>query len=375
MLLVFSVTIISNYFDISWFFQGQQNFRATVLRNLIVKLLSVFCVFIFVKSSDDVYIYIAINVGAVLFGNLSLWTSLKNYSVRFRFLLPSKYMMKTSFEMFIPLVAIQVYNVLDKTMLGKISMDMGDSGCYEQTTKIITLCLALITSLTPVIAPKVASDFANSNINEIRSIVSKTFHVIIAISLPICFGIVAISDNFIPLFLGDGFDRVKILLKIYAMVIIIIPLSNAAGGIVLIPMKDHNKVTIAVVIGAITNFVLNLLLIPQSSAVGAAIATVIAEFFVTVVHLYYVRKYIEVGTILKDIFKFGIGSIVMGGCVYAIGFALQNSINGIWIVMMQIMVGFLLYLIYIVKILKDPLIVNFALTKINQLRKKGDRPL
>ena len=37
-------------FDISWFFQGLEEFKKTITRNIIVRTISVICIFIFVRS-------------------------------------------------------------------------------------------------------------------------------------------------------------------------------------------------------------------------------------------------------------------------------------------------------------------------------------
>ena len=50
--------ILANSIDISCFFQGLEEFKKTVLRNAIVKIISVISIFIFVKSVNDLNIYI-----------------------------------------------------------------------------------------------------------------------------------------------------------------------------------------------------------------------------------------------------------------------------------------------------------------------------
>lgn len=40
------IQLFANVFDISWFFQGLEEFKKTVTRNLLVKVLSVVCIFI-----------------------------------------------------------------------------------------------------------------------------------------------------------------------------------------------------------------------------------------------------------------------------------------------------------------------------------------
>lgn len=54
------IEIIAAAFDISWFFQGIEEFKKTVIRNVLVRLLSVALVFIIVKTSEDLWKYILI---------------------------------------------------------------------------------------------------------------------------------------------------------------------------------------------------------------------------------------------------------------------------------------------------------------------------
>ena len=52
--------LIAAAFDISWFFQGLEDFKKTVLRNIIVRLSSVALIFILVKQESDLNKYLTI---------------------------------------------------------------------------------------------------------------------------------------------------------------------------------------------------------------------------------------------------------------------------------------------------------------------------
>jgi hypothetical protein len=71
--------IIANAIDISWYFQGLEEFKKTVMRNTIVKLISVICIFVFVKESTDLNKYFIIYVLSTFLGNLSLWMYLPRF--------------------------------------------------------------------------------------------------------------------------------------------------------------------------------------------------------------------------------------------------------------------------------------------------------
>jgi len=54
--LMQSISIIAAAFDISWFFMGMEDFAVTVLRNLLIKIVTLVSIFSFVKSKDDLAI-------------------------------------------------------------------------------------------------------------------------------------------------------------------------------------------------------------------------------------------------------------------------------------------------------------------------------
>ena len=55
-----SINIVASMVDISWLYMGVEDFQKTVTRNILVKVLGVICVFLFVKSIDDLNIYVVI---------------------------------------------------------------------------------------------------------------------------------------------------------------------------------------------------------------------------------------------------------------------------------------------------------------------------
>ena len=154
--------LVSTCFDISWFFQGLEEFKKTVIRNIIVKLISFICILVFVKTKNDLSIYILIYVLSNFIGNMSLWMYLPKYieKIKINELNIFKHL-KPTLWLFIPQIAMQIYTVLDKTMIGTIIEDKSEVGYYEQAQKIVKLCLTLVTSLGIVMVPRMANTFAS----------------------------------------------------------------------------------------------------------------------------------------------------------------------------------------------------------------------
>lgn len=61
--------LLAAAFDISWFFQGMEEFKKTVTRNVIVRIISVCCIFLFVKTQEDLSKYLLIYSLADFLGN------------------------------------------------------------------------------------------------------------------------------------------------------------------------------------------------------------------------------------------------------------------------------------------------------------------
>lgn len=347
--------IISNIIDISWYFQGIEEFKKTVMRNTIVKLISVICIFAFVKTSNDLYKYFVIYVCSTFFGNLSLWLYLlKNIKiVRFRELNIARHL-KPAIMLFIPQIATQIYTVLDKTMIGAIVANKAEVGYYEQAQKIIKLLMTLATSLGTVMMPRIASTYAIGDENKIKEYLDTSFSFIMMLAFPLMFGIISVAGNFVPIFYGEGYEKVIPLISIISPIIVFIGLSNVTGIQYLLATKQQNKYTVSVIIGAIVNFILNLILIKKLEAIGASIATVFAELSVTAIQFILIKDTVKIKDVLKISYKYVIASLIMLCCSLVVGNLISNKLISI---IVQIIISFITYFVLLIA-MKDSLIMN-----------------
>ncbi len=344
------IEIIANCLDISWFFQGLEEFKKIVIRNTIIKIVSIICIFIFVKNSDHLIIYFFIYVLSILLGNITLWPYL------LKFLTPIKVKelnigqhLKPTIALFIPQIAIQIYTVLDKVMIGAIITDKSEVGYYEQSQKIIKMLLTVVTSLGTVMVPRIANTFINGDTKKIQEYMKRAFNFVFLIAFPMMFGVLAISNNFVPIFFGQGYEKVAILMSVISPILLIIGLSNVIGTQYLLPTKKQKEFTISVAIGALVNFTINMLLIKKYGALGASIGTVVAEICVTMMQFIFIRKRFNILEILKISIKYLIAAVIMFiGCII-IGNIIKNSLYAI---IAQVVVGIGVYGI-ILLILKD----------------------
>lgn len=304
--------IIGNILDISAFFQGMEEFKKIIKRNLIVKAISIISIFLFVKTADDLNKYLLIYVLSTLVGNLSLWFYLPKYIKRISLKrLEIKKHLKPTIVLFIPQIASQIYVVLDKTMIGILVEDKAEVGYYEQSQKIVKIILTLATSLGTVMLPRIASEFAKGKQEQIRKSILNSFNYIFLLSIPMMIGLVVITQDLIPWFLGEGFNKSIYITYAISPIMIMIGLSSVIGTQYLLPTKKQKQYTISVITGALVNLFLNFILIPHYLSIGAAIATVVAETSVTGVQFYFIRNDFKIKEILKMSLKYFIVAILM----------------------------------------------------------------
>ena len=115
--------------------------------------------------------------------------------------------MKPTIALFIPQIAIQIYTVLDKVMIGAIITDKSEVGYYEQSQKIIKMLLTVVTSLGTVMVPRIANTFINGDTKKIQEYMKRAFNFVFLIAFPMMFGVLAISNNFVPIFLDKDMKK------------------------------------------------------------------------------------------------------------------------------------------------------------------------
>ena len=321
--------LIAAGFDISWFFQGMEEFKRTVTRNVLVRICSVTLVFLLVKTREDLAKFTLIYSLADLIGNMSLWLYLPRYlkGVKVKNINVLKHLPQIVL-LFIPQIANQIYKILDTTMIGKIVENKTETGYYEQAQKVIRLLLTIVTSLGVVMIPRMASTYASGDKEKIKNYLKMSFKFVFFLAFPIMFGIISISSSFVPIFFGKGYDKVIILINIISPILILMGMGNVLGTQYLLPTKKQKEYTISVTIGVVVNFILNYILIHLYESVGASIATVLSELVVVIAQYQYIKKEINFNNLVELGWKYLVSGIIMFFVCYVIRILLGLSIIG-----------------------------------------------
>ena len=144
-----------------------------------------------------------------MLGNMSMWIHMPRFldPVSFRTLRIRRHL-KETMVYFIPSIATSVYTVLDKTLIGEITRNEAENGCYDKVVQLINIMKALtFTALNSVLGARISFLIDEKKYDEIRRRIETSINYILFMGLAIGFGLAAVAPRFIPWFLGPGYDR------------------------------------------------------------------------------------------------------------------------------------------------------------------------
>ena len=205
-------------------------------------------------------------------------------------------------------VSIELYTVLDSTMLGFLQGDAA-VGRYTAAVKVNKITISLITSAGAVLIPRFSYYIRQEAWDKIEKLVSTAYNFIFMFSIPGAIGLFMISDEIILLFGGQGFTEASFTMQLLTPITVVISFSSIVNSQTFVPMGKEVLSLQSTIVGAVTNFSLNLLLIPVYAENGAAVATVVAEVAVAAVCFKNIGKYYNRKNIFSKVYQYVIASI------------------------------------------------------------------
>ena len=341
--LIVGITLFAKMIDISWLFSGKEDFKKITIRNTVIRIIGVISIFTFVKSSDDLYLYVFLIVIFDFLGQFVMWVPAKKFIKRPSF--NTKIMKKNLHPialLFLPQVAISLYVVLDRTLLGLLG-SYSDVGIYEQGQKLISILLKVVSSLGVVMLPRVANLLSERRDKEAQNMVKFSFILYNLIIFPMMFGLIAVNEVFVKLFLGKNFQDVKYVLYVIVFNIMFVGWTNILGYQVLVVRNKNKEFMLSTTIPAFVSVAVNIVVIPFFGYIGASITSVVVEILVFAIQWYYSRNIINKNLLFnKDLAKIICSSLVMFGAVMLCKMTL--GLDGIIGLIVYLAVGGISYL-------------------------------
>lgn len=288
--LIAGIQIYTAFMTIDYFFIAYERHKRRAIRIMLIKIISLICMFSFIKVPEDYIKFILI----ILLPQVLLKT-IDVYSVKNEFIfrdLNLKRHMKSIFLLFIYMFTTIVYMNFDITLIGLI-LGSEQVGLYSIGLKLIRISIPIITTFGLVLGPKIIEKIEKRNTKELIEICNIYYDFLFLFLIPTCFILFNFSKEIILLLVGKNYLESANLIKIMVPVIIILSLNEFVTTKLLIPNKKEKEIVCSSILGICISVVLNLFFIKIFKLKGVAVVMIISEISV------FLFRYF----ILKSIYK------------------------------------------------------------------------
>lgn len=298
MFLIQGLFVLSAALDINWFFYGLEDFKVTVPRSFVVRIINFVLILTLVQKADDLWIYALIMSATAFVNQIVLWPFLIGRAKLVKPKLANiKKHIKPLLVLFIPVIAVSLYKIMDKIMLGSLA-NVDEVGLYEYAEKINSIPLVIISALGTVMLPKISSIIKDKE--RVNTYLQKASEFVLFMTVPIFFIFVLVAPVVVPLYLGESFTNVSYLTIVLSFSLPFVSIANVVRTQYLIPAEKDKIYVISVILGAIMNLIANLILIPHFGSLGACVGTLASEISVMIFQIVSVRRELATKRIFKN---------------------------------------------------------------------------
>ena len=360
------INIVLNMFGMNWVYQALEQYDYITFRSIAFKVVSIVLMFLLVHQESDYIVYGAITVFAAVGSYILNFIRLRKiieFKVYERYNL--KQHLKPIFTLFAQSVAVSIYTNLDIVMLGFMKTDT-DVGYYHAAVRIKGLLLSLVTSLGNVLLPRMSYYVKNKMMEDFKRYMVKALNFELLMSFPLTIFFILLAKESVNFLAGPGYDGAVLAMQIITVAVIPNGLTGVLGIQVLTSLEKEKYVLYSVIIGALSDFVLNLIMIPRYGAAGAALATTIAEFLVLLVQYLYTKDLLgEVKREFRWYYYVGLSALACAATYYIKTLQVSNII----ILIIAAIVFFGLYLCGLL-IIKEPFAIDTLGNVMRRIKKQ-----
>lgn len=338
--LIWLPYVLSAGLDINWLFFGLEEFRTTVTRNFIVKLFTFVLMFLVVRGEHALASYCLLMSVSYLVSVLVLWPFVRRHVDYYRPSFQEVFShLGPNLTLFVPVIAVSLYTVLDKVMLGLMN-SMEQTGYFDNALKVAQMPFTLITALGTVMLPRAANLMARGDAEGARKYLGISMWLALILSSAFAFGLSGVAEVFAPVFFGPGFEACAPVICVIVLEMPFMAWANVLRTQYLIPAGRDRAYVLSVFVGAAVNVVVNLSLIPRMGALGAAWGTAAAEAAVCLVQALSVRGELPQRGWLFENIPFYVIGLIMFVAVRLMGAALGMSFSTL---VLQVIAGAALF--------------------------------
>jgi len=326
LLYICSLSMLFTTIGMDWLFIAEEDFLYITIRSVTIQICSLVLLFVIVKDSNDYLNYAILLVLSTVGANVfNLLYSKKYISLpKIRELHIFRHY-KYLYILFITATLAGLHTVVDRSMLGYLVDDF-TLGIYTTGSKISSIVISIICAVSIILFPRFSYLIRQGDENGWKTLLDRMIHFLLLVTLPFMVGLVVLKEQIILIICGDRYLPSVPVLMVMSFMVPVMCFTNLLGNLLFMSLNKERWTLYSVIIGAISNVILNFLFIPSNGATGAAISAVLSEAVVLTFQIILLGKIISIRQYFKVAAKYLGYSVIMGLFMFGAGCFVKSNI-------------------------------------------------
>ena len=299
------LSIISQVLYIEWMNEAHEDFHFITIKTMIIRLISIGCIFLFVRNDKDYLVYVSITVITLFFNNIVSFVHIR----RFVDISVSRLFRDLNMKpLIVPLLLILIlnntnllYTIADKTMIGVYLKD-SDVAYYTVGQKITEIVRILFLSLVYVTIPKM-SYYLENNYRVYKEDIRRLMRVTILIIAPVAFGLFALSDNIVILFSGASYVKAIPAMRVFSLRILVLSTESIVYNQIIFLHRKEKFLLMVNFLCGLLSVALNFIFLKDLTPAIAIFTTVMCEILFQIICYVYIKQNLKFSTGLFEFYS------------------------------------------------------------------------
>ncbi len=372
MYVVTTAQLLFICFATDWANEAYESYGFILVKTFFCRLVYVISVFIFVKKTDDVLIYVILSTLSVVINNILTFAYAKSKIKFSHFSLKEDFtLIKPLFVVFLLVNSSMLYTIFDRFVLTWF----GDKLLltYYNISQTIVMAVVNVTSSVLLVSiPRLSYLWANNKKDDYYSLLKKTSDTFMAFHTPCCIGLACISSEVIYYYSGMKYIAASLPFLLFALRYYISAFDMILSKQVLLATGNEKVLTKIYYMGGAYNVFVKIILVLLNKLTPelCIISTATADLLIIVLQLKSIKKLkIKFTIFSKALVKYLVTSLLFVPIILVIKLFIPFS--GLKLITLRTVISiFACGIIYaiILFITKDQILLS-----LRHREKKGDR--
>jgi O-antigen/teichoic acid export membrane protein len=238
--------------------------------------------------------------------------------------------------------------------------------------------------------PRASYCIEKGQYDEFVRLITKALKFVFVAAIPLFVFFTLFAEDGILFLSGRAYMAAIPAMKVITPTVLFIGVTGLIGVQIFVPLGKEKYVLYSELAGAITDLILNMILIPRLQSTGAAIGTLVAEFVVLIVQLWFlvkIRKEIPIVRVFKRIkyWKILVSCLLASGCSIWVNLICPvffvdeivignhsfgvDMINSFLRLLIAAVIYFGVYIVFMI-VVKDDMMIEIVNTVLKRLNRK-----